>query len=41
MNLSYTQLPFISTNQWQHQVISINLKLKLEVQTEILIEITN
>ena len=49
MNLNYTQLtevylPFISTNQWHHQVICINLyklKLKLQVQTEISIKSTN
>ena len=37
-------LPFISTNQWHHQVISINLyelKLKFQVQTEISTGSTN
>ena len=49
MNLRYTQLtevylPFISTNQWHYQVISINLhklKLKLLVQTQISIKSAN
>ena len=37
-------LRFISTNQWHHQVISINLyelKLKLQVQNEISVESAN
>ena len=43
-SVNWGTLPFINTNQWYHQVISINLyklKLKLQVQTEISAESTN
>ena len=41
-SLNWCILSFSSTNQWHHQVISINLyKLKLQVQTETSTESTN